>query len=255
MRITIYLLRTISIVSILYFIIIIKYSGIRTSFLWFWICLSSLSFLFSILLKKLPKISSWNTTAVTKILLYSFWIVFLFFLIIEGIIYYHGKKAPISNADYLIVLGAQVRGNQPSKTLEARIKQAATYLKQHSNTIAICSGGQGPGELITEASAIKKGLISLGIEPNRILLEETSTNTVENILRSKILLPHRSELQVVLVTSDFHVFRAKHIAKKQGLTDVSTYGASEFTVTTLNYYVREFFAVIKDLLTGNLAFL
>ena len=57
--------------------------------------------------------------------------------------------------------------------------------------------------------------------------------------------------KVVLVTNDFHVFRATHLAENLGYSQVSGLGSEEFFAVTIQYYVREFFAVGKELLQGN----
>lgn len=179
------------------------------------------------------------------------WLSILIFCIVEGFIISESLKPTENNADYVIVLGAQVRGNQPSLTLKMRIETAANYLLENKESVVICSGGQGEGELITEALAIKKGLLERGIEENRILLEEKSTNTVENLKFSKEMI-HEPGAKVVVVTSDFHVFRAKKIAEHIGYHNLSMCSANEFLVTTISYYVREFFALTKDRVVGNL---
>ena len=71
-------------------------------------------------------------------------------------IYKHGHMNAIDDAEYIIVLGSKVNGTKPSYSLQYRIDKAAEYLKSHDKTIAIVSGGEGKGEDITEALAMKK---------------------------------------------------------------------------------------------------
>lgn len=126
-----------------------------------------------------------------------------------------GKK----NLDYIIVLGAQVRDTGVSKVLKYRLDVAKEYLDENLNTICIVSGGQGANELCTEAEAMADYLFSQGIEKDRILLEDKSRNTEENIRYSRKLM--REEYDGVgIVTNNFHVFRSVQIAKNQGLKDV-----------------------------------
>ena len=73
------------------------------------------------------------------------------------------KQEVPNHADYIIILGARVKGDVPSLSLQYRIETAASYMMNNSETIAIASGGQGPGEDITEAEAIKRGLVEHGI--------------------------------------------------------------------------------------------
>ena len=93
------------------------------------------------------------------------------------------------DADYIIVLGSKVNGTKPSYSLQYRIDKAAEYLKSHEKTIAIVSGGQGKGEDISEALAMKQGLIKQNIAEDRIIMEDKSTSTDENITFSKPLIP------------------------------------------------------------------
>lgn len=249
MKFTIYMLRTLSVLSLFYAIMIIIVSGIRTSFLSFWFALAILSLGISFLIPFLYH--SAGQPMVARIFLGIVWFAITIFCLVEGKIIVESLKPPASNAEYVIVLGAQVRGSTPSKTLNMRIQTAADYLKENPTSKVICSGGQGRGEDITEALAIQQGLIQRGISPDRILLEDKSTNTMENLTfcQEKI---QNLDANIVVVTSDFHVYRAKKIAEHLGYTNITMCSANEFMVTTISYYVREFFALTKDLLVGNL---
>ncbi|MEH7750399.1 YdcF family protein [Bacillus toyonensis] len=131
-------------------------------------------------------------------------------------IYKHGHMKATDDADYIIVLGSKVNGTKPSYSLQYRIDKAAEYLKSHEKTIAIVSGGQGKGENISEALAMKQGLMKQNIAEDRIIMEDKSTSTDENITFSKPLIPANMK-KGMIVTNDFHMFRAKKIAAKQGL--------------------------------------
>ncbi|MCH1626986.1 YdcF family protein [Ferdinandcohnia quinoae] len=180
-------------------------------------------------------------------------LLFVFgFLIIFGLIYVGSIHNKISrsikvevpnNADYLIILGAKVNGNIPSLSLSYRINTAAEYLLNNPNTIAIASGGMGPGETITEAEAIQNGLIAKGIDESRIFLEDRSTSTYENVSFSKSFIPNDAQ-QGIIVTNDYHVYRAVQIA---GDADLHVAGLAADTpkVTIVKAYIREYLAVTK----------
>lgn len=176
---------------------------------------------------------------------------FLGFIIIEGIIIYTSLGKTEAHADYLIILGAKVNGTNPSLILQYRIEAGAEYLKQNPETMVIASGGQGADEGISEAQCIYNELVKLGIEPERILLEEQSTSTKENLLFSSELL-QKEEKSVVVTTTDFHVFRAVQLAKKCGYRYVSGNSAKSVWWLIPTNYTREFFAILKDFLCGNL---
>jgi uncharacterized SAM-binding protein YcdF (DUF218 family) len=168
-------------------------------------------------------------------------------LLYVGFLHYkiiqHANPEAPKNADYIIVLGARVKGTVPSLALQFRIDHAAEYLKENPDTIAIASGGKGPGEDISEAESIKTELINLGINESRILIEDMSTTTYENIRFSKKLIPKNAELGLV-VTNDFHIFRSKMIANNEGL-ELSGLPAKTPVQALLKSYVREYLALTK----------
>jgi uncharacterized SAM-binding protein YcdF (DUF218 family) len=155
----------------------------------------------------------------------------------------HSLFRATDRAEYIIILGARVKGTTPSLSLQYRIDAAATYLNQNPQAIALASGGQGPGEEITEAEAIKKGLMNQGIDESRIIVENQSTSTIENIKFSKKLIPNDLE-KGLLVSNDFHLFRAKMIAKDYGLK-LEGLPARTPTVALVKSYTREFLAITK----------
>lgn len=148
------------------------------------------------------------------------------------------QKEPI---DYIIVLGARVKGETPSLSLKYRIDAAANYLLDHSNCMAILSGGQGEGEDISEAEAMKRGLIEYGISSSRLILEDTSANTKENIAFSKELIPKHLKSGAV-VTNDYHLYRTIKIAEKQGLNLIGI-PAKTPKIAILKSHVREYAAI------------
>ncbi|MGG0285014.1 YdcF family protein [Peribacillus butanolivorans] len=151
------------------------------------------------------------------------------------------------DAGYLIVLGARVKGTVPSLSLQYRIDKAADYLKANKNTIAIVSGGKGPGEDISEAQAMQQELINQGIEEARIIMEDKSTTTIENIAYSKDLIPNPTATGLI-VTNDFHIYRAVEMAKSVGL-DMTGIPAKTPKVVLVKSYIREYLAITKYYLT------
>lgn len=152
------------------------------------------------------------------------------------------------NADYLMILGARVKGSVPSLSLQYRIDKAAEYLSANKHTVVIVSGGKGPGEDISEAKAMQQGLIAQGIEEARIMMEDKSTTTHENIVFSKELIPDTATSGLI-VSNDFHIYRAVEIAKKEGL-DMKGLPAKTPKVSLLKSYTREYLAITKYYLTG-----
>jgi uncharacterized SAM-binding protein YcdF (DUF218 family) len=241
----------IGILSLGYLILIISYSGIGTAFLWFWLLLGIGSIIFSGVLRYLYT----NHIQVNKYVRLGFFLVLILglgvFLMVEGTIINYGKKEPEPGADYVIVLGAQVRGKALSRALKNRLDTAYTYLAENETAKVIVSGGRGTGEDISEAEAMSIYLLSKGIEEERIIKEDQSTNTFENIRNSKDFIGNKTS-HIVIVTNNFHVYRAVHIAMKLEITQVQGLGAPSDDIMKISYYVREFLAVLKDKLVGNI---
>lgn len=155
---------------------------------------------------------------------------------------YSNMETP-KNADYLIVLGARVKGTVPSLAFASRINAAADYLKKNQDTLVIASGGKGSGEEISEAESIKSELKKQGISENRIILEDQSTDTYENINFSKKLIPKGAKLGLV-VTNNFHLYRAVSIARDYGL-QVQGLPAETPWIAVVKSYSREYLAITK----------
>lgn len=166
------------------------------------------------------------------------------FGVLFGMIVHGQSVGPQEKADYLIVLGAGLRGERPSLVLRNRIEAAAKYLAENPDSKVVVSGGQGPDELISEAEAMRRALAGMGIEEERIMMEDQSTSTHENLTLSKVYIPDGAS--VVIVTSRFHVYRACHLARESGYTSVSGLGAKNVRWLNPTNYLRECMAVLKD---------
>lgn len=158
------------------------------------------------------------------------------------------NRLPEEKTDTVIVLGCRVKENAPSLMLEKRILAAYEYLADNPTSVCIASGGKGVDEPISEAECIRNRLVEMGISSDRIILEEKSTNTYENILNSKAIMDELGySPSAVIVTSEFHQFRASIIAGKQG---IEAYNHSSPTQWLLlpSYWIREWFAILNELL-------
>ena len=155
------------------------------------------------------------------------------------------------NLDYLIVLGAQVTEQGPSVVLRYRLDAAAEYLRENENTICIVSGGKGDNEHISEAQGMQQYLVSLGIDPERIRMEDQSTSTAENLAFSARFLDPEKD-RVGLVSNNFHIYRAVGIAAKAGYKNVSGLAAYSSPLYLPNNMTREVIVLVKDLLTGKM---
>lgn len=151
--------------------------------------------------------------------------------------------------EYAIVLGAKVKkGNIPSLALQYRLDAALIYAKEYPHVKLVLSGGRGPDEDIEEAVVMKDFLLENGIDEDRLLLEDKATSTYENLLFSQEMLP--SDINsVTLITSDYHLNRAKILANKLGW-DSDVVAAKTPKVVELKVRTRERAALLKAYIFG-----
>ncbi|WP_322353888.1 YdcF family protein [Paratractidigestivibacter sp.] len=174
------------------------------------------------------------------------------FLSVDAVIMTHAAAAPPADLEEIIVLGAQVRPDgTPSNVLRYRLDTAADYLRQNPRTRCIVSGGQGGNEPTTEAACMASYLREQGIDASRIVLEDRSRSTVENLRFSRGLLASPAD-RVGIVTNDFHAFRACRIAARQGLSGACGISAPSDPWYLPNNLLREVPCVVKDFLLGNM---
>ena len=170
----------------------------------------------------------------------------VYFCIVEIPIIKNARTDKDAERPYLVVLGAAVYGEQPSLTLVRRLEGALQYLETCPESVAIVSGGMGRGEAVTEAQAMHDWLIGRGIPEARILMEPQATSTQENLAFSFALIRERGDEpdgNVAIVSSAYHLFRAKSMAKLQGVTAAGVAAPWGRTMVMLNYFIREAFGV------------
>jgi len=225
---------------------ILKIVNFHAAFAEFWLALAILSYIAYWVLK-----NNLIGNSLGKILTLLISIGLIIFFVLEGLIIYTGTIEDDRITDYVLVLGAGINKEQISKSLRFRLNKAIEFNKVHGNIPIIVSGGMGKGEDITEALAMKRYLVSNGVDENNIIMEEKSTNTYENFKFSKAIMENKSKekdnISVTLITNRFHMFRAKYIGVNMGL-NIYCYSAKNEIITSLNFYVRESFAYVKELI-------
>lgn len=181
----------------------------------------------------------------------------LFILIILVLIFYwldYEMNAALKNEadgsnEYVVILGAKVKpGGIPSQSLKNRLDAAVDYLQKYPTVKAIVTGGQGADEDRTEASVMADYLIEHGISEERVLLEDQSTTTYENLLFAKKLLPENTE-SITIISNDFHLKRATILAQKLGLK-ADVVAAPTPKVVNTKSRIRERLAIIKAYTRG-----
>jgi len=129
-----------------------------------------------------------------------------------------GIYGNVSNADYnedvVIVLGAGVNGERVSRPLAHRLDAAINYWNRNPDAYIVVCGGLGNRATISEAEAMARYLIARDIPEEKIILEEQSTSTYENLMFAKEILEERfpDGFNAALITNDFHIYRSVRTA-------------------------------------------
>ena len=178
---------------------------------------------------------------------------FLIFAVCGFLMIRASSEGAHAEADAIIVLGAAVHGDKVTWVLENRLHTAMEYLEAHPNAICVVSGGQGPGESVTEASAMKKYMVEGGIDENRVFTEELAKNTMENFANSKVIIDGAlgEQARIAFVTTNFHVYRAGQVAKEQGIDAVGI-PAEDVWYLRLNNFLRECVGICVYALRGDI---
>ena len=173
--------------------------------------------------------------------------------ITEAIIIDASFGDPKEHCDYMVVLGAGVHGSEPSLSLQNRIDAAFDYLSAHPEVTAVLSGGQGDGENITEAQCMFDHLTAMGIDENRLLMEDQATSTWENLNFSLDMIEERTGQRpekLAVMSSEYHLFRASLFADACGVEFVGVPAKTTKLSLRVNYFMREVAGVWHYLLLG-----
>ncbi len=154
------------------------------------------------------------------------------------------------SCDYLLVLGCSVRGTELTRAARARADAAIEYLEKNPECTAILCGGTGKKDKISEAQAFYNYMTDKGIDKSRLIKEEKSIDTRQNINFAKEFMPDVNGLSVAVVTNDFHLYRSTIIMKKAGFTDIYCVNGPTPNVPFLHLclYLREYFSVMLEYL-------
>lgn len=263
-------------VCLAYYGVIVCYSGFSTSFAWFW----PLAAMFLLALtggmaygrfypRRIPlwlSVSAFTFLGASIVILCA----------VEVLVFLGAASANTPNLDYVIVLGAKVEEGRISSSLQKRLDRAIEYSQRNPDTVWILSGGQGRDEPASEARMMYEYMRYNGVPERQLVMEERSQSTAQNISYSKEIIDRLEEerdrqrtgqpdippgpymvaedkpIQIGVLTSNFHVFRATQIARRWGIKEVCGIGAPSDRILFLHLCVRECAAILKDKLMGNM---
>ncbi len=230
----------VGIACILYYVILAIYAGPAFNFGWFWIALGG-AFVVIGLMGRYPDMPAvvWARRILLVIVLAG-----ILLLGITSIFVVKGMVEPEpERIDYAVILGAQVRGSNPSRALLKRLKKAMEVAEKYPQVTLILSGGQGSGEDISEAQCMYDYLTQNGVDESRLVLEDKSTTTRENLIFSD-KLTGCSKKDCGIISNDFHICRALLIADKVGYEKPCGLPGEGDPIIELHYIVREATALI-----------
>ena len=167
-------------------------------------------------------------------------VILLSILMIKGVLNKpQGKET-------LIVLGCRVYGEKASLSLRERLDAAYEYLIKNPEVYCVVSGGQGPGEDISEAECMYRYLTDKGIEGARIFKEDKSTSTRENIAFSmQVIKDNDLPTEIAIATSEYHQYRVSLIAEGLGVENTAVSGRTAPWLFP-TFYVRELYAILYE---------
>jgi uncharacterized SAM-binding protein YcdF (DUF218 family) len=171
----------------------------------------------------------------------------------EGFVIHASFGDPEESCRYVVVLGAKVRNDGPSVSLMDRILGAYDYLTAHPEVIAVVSGGQGPDEHITEAQCIYDHLTDMGIDPQRIWIEDQAASTWANLNYSLDLIEAKTGVRpekLGILSSEYHMLRASMLAKDCGVEPVMIPAKTSLFSQRVNHFMREVAGVWHYILLG-----
>ncbi|GKU26124.1 YdcF family protein [Clostridium folliculivorans] len=176
-------------------------------------------------------------------------IIIIMCIAVEIFIFWIPLFTSPDKSDAIVVLGCRLRGETPSAFLTARTEEAAELFKNGYGKYIIVSGGKGQGESISEAEGMKRILLSKGIDEDKIIMEDKSTNTAENIKFTSKVMKAKNLNSAVVVSNEFHLRRAQILCKRNKISAsykgvfVKAYVANEIYGA-----IREIPGIIKDLI-------
>ena len=177
----------------------------------------------------------------------------LLFSALSAVIGVNARSQIVGEPQAMVILGCQVKPWGPSILLQDRLDTALEYLEEYPDLPVVVSGGQGPDEPTSEAQAMYDYLVEHGIAAERIVQEDQSHNTVQNLLYSRDLLAELgldpAEDSVLFVSNGFHLARIRMLAERHGYGAVSTLAAPVSDMpSAVKMFFREPLALAKSFL-------
>lgn len=155
----------------------------------------------------------------------------------------------VYSAERVLVLGSLIYKDRPSEALQSRLDTAIQLLEKNKNAVLVLCGGQGSNEVMPEAEMMKKYLLDKGVPQDKILIEDKSTNTIQNIENAKQLYKLEN-YKTAVITSDFHLERARKLMLKAGLDGYGMPAPTPYLPLRVISHLREYCSTLGLILSG-----
>lgn len=155
----------------------------------------------------------------------------------------------VYKADRILVLGALIYNDRPSAALQSRLDTAIELLNENEDAVLIVCGGQGDNEIMPEAHMMQKYLLQNGVSKDKILVEDTSKNTIQNIKNAKELY-NLEDYKTAVITNEFHLARARKLMKQAGLDAYGMPAETPYILIKWVSHLREYCSTLGLIITN-----
>lgn len=175
------------------------------------------------------------------------YILFIFILAVSVFLSIYGSRDNSSyDEDAVIVLGYGIKGGKIPAMLKNRLEKVLEYHTKNPDAVIIVSGGRGDENKPSEAEVMKNYLLANGIDSGKIIEENKSRTTVENLKFSAELIDKKHT--AVLISNTFHIYRSEKYAKASGI-DIKHIAAKTEWYDIPWIYIREVAMVVHMFFT------
>lgn len=122
-----------------------------------------------------------------------------------------------STSDVILVLGRRLQNDRPTRVFEARLDHAAKLLREGMAPRIVIAGGLTGKAKFSEAEIGRERLLGQGIQSDKILVEDRSQHTLENLFNLRETLRGENWSTLLLVSDPLHLARAGALARGLGL--------------------------------------
>ncbi len=252
-----------------YFGVIVGYSGIRTSYCYVWLVFAVAFAAMGWTAGRFRRSADRMPEFLPTFIFTSFGLALVSFIFIMHLVMIGSHGAKEQRTDYCIVIGSRVYPDGISKTLMYRLDKAIELYNASPDTVFVLAGGQEKGDPIPEAFAMYNYLILNGIPGDHMLLEAKARTTFgimasaaravnADFERRRVpkgpgdrIYPPDYQPTVAVITSDYHLYRSVSFAEANGIEHPIAIAAESDSMLYVHNCVRESFAILKDFFMGN----